>query len=54
MITDGKANEMTLEAIGLLSGFSSRNTFLLAFKKIGGTTPQAFLAMHSNHPKSEK
>ncbi|MFZ4521781.1 MAG: helix-turn-helix domain-containing protein [Bacteroidales bacterium] len=42
LIKDGKANELTLEAIGLLSGFSSRNTFFTAFKKAEGISPGAF------------
>lgn len=42
LIQDGKANELTLEAIGLLSGFSSRNTFFIAFKKAEGMTPGTF------------
>ncbi len=42
LIKEGKANEVTLEAIGLLSGFSSRNTFFTAFKKAEGTSPGAF------------
>ena len=41
LIKEGKANELTLEAIGLLSGFSSRNTFVTAFKKAEGTSPGA-------------
>ncbi len=48
MIQNGKASEMTLEAIGQASGFSSRNTFLLSFKKIEGITPQAFRAANHN------
>lgn len=44
LIFEGKSNELTLEAIGLLSGFSSRNTFLLAFKKAEGISPQVFLS----------
>lgn len=43
LIREGKSNNLTLEAIGLLSGFSSRNTFLNAFKKAEGVSPQAFL-----------
>jgi AraC-like DNA-binding protein len=43
LILDGISNDLTLEAIGLLSGFSSRNTFLNAFKKAEGFSPQAFL-----------
>lgn len=43
LIHEGKFNELTLEAIGFLSGFASRNTFLNAFKKAEGTSPNAFL-----------
>ncbi len=43
LIREGKSNDLTLEAIGILSGFSSRNTFLIAFKKAEGISPQAFL-----------
>jgi len=32
LIGEGKASDMTLEAIGLLSGFSSRNAFISDFK----------------------
>ncbi len=42
LIKEGKANELTLEAIGLLSGFSSRNTFFTAFKKAEGISPGVF------------
>ena len=48
LIREGKANEITLEAIGLLSGFSSRNTFLTTFKKVEGITPSAFAAQSKN------
>ena len=44
LILAGKANELTLEAIGLLSGFSSRNTFFTAFKKAEGISPGVFAA----------
>jgi AraC-like DNA-binding protein len=44
LIIEGKSNDLTLEAIGILSGFSSRNTFLLAFKKAEGISPQVFLS----------
>jgi AraC-like DNA-binding protein len=44
LIREGKSSGMTLEAIGLLSGFSSRNTFLNAFKKIEGISPNDFVA----------
>ncbi len=48
LIKEGKANEITLEAVGLLSGFSSRNTFLTTFKKVEGITPSAFAAQSKN------
>jgi AraC-like DNA-binding protein/predicted RNase H-like HicB family nuclease len=44
LIREGKSDELTLEAIGLLSGFSARNTFLNAFKKVEGICPQTFLS----------
>jgi len=42
LIREGKAREMTLEAIGLSSGFSSRITFINAFKKVEGIPPGAY------------
>ena len=42
LIMDGKNKELTLEAIGLLSGFSTRNTFYTAFKKLEGESPSSF------------
>jgi AraC-like DNA-binding protein len=42
LITEGKANEITLEAIGMLSGFSSRNAFINDFKKLEGVSPGVF------------
>ncbi|MCF8366549.1 MAG: helix-turn-helix domain-containing protein [Bacteroidales bacterium] len=44
LILEGKSSGLTLEAIGLLSGFTSRNTFLNAFKKAEGISPNAFLS----------
>jgi AraC-like DNA-binding protein len=44
LIRMGKARELTLESIGLISGFSSRNAFLTSFKKSEGITPTAFTA----------
>ena len=44
LIREGKASELTMEAIGLLSGFSSRNTFLAAFKKAEGIAPAVYAA----------
>jgi AraC-like DNA-binding protein len=42
LIEEGKANQMTLEAIGLLSGFSSRNAFITDFKKFEGESPGSY------------
>jgi AraC-like DNA-binding protein len=44
LITEGKHAELTLEAIGQLSGFSSRNAFFTAFKKVEDISPGAFAA----------
>jgi len=43
LIREGKTKELTLEAIGLLSGFTTRNTFYTAFKKTEGISPSAFM-----------
>ena len=48
LIRAGKASEVTLETIGLQSGFSSRNTFLTSFKKVEGITPSTFAAQQKN------
>jgi AraC-like DNA-binding protein len=51
LIEDGKAGEMTLEAIGKLSGFSSRNAFITDFKKLQGESPGAYAArLHYSLP----
>jgi AraC-like DNA-binding protein len=42
MIRDGKNKVLTLEAIGQLSGFSSRNTFFIAFKQAEGISPSEY------------
>ncbi len=39
LILEGKSNNLTLEAIGTLSGFTNRNTFFTAFKKVEGMAP---------------
>ena len=44
LIQEGKASDLTLEAIGLLSGFSNRNTFFIAFKKVEGISPGAYVS----------
>jgi len=47
LIKEGKATEMTLEAIGSLSGFTSRNAFTTDFKKIEGISPGAYAARYN-------
>lgn len=47
LIEDIKTKDYTIEAIGLLSGFSSKNTFFVAFKKFTGTTPGAYASQFS-------
>lgn len=42
MILEGKLEEMTIESIGLSSGFNSRTTFYRVFKKAEGNTPGDF------------
>jgi AraC-like DNA-binding protein len=42
LIKKGKAKKLTLEAIGTLSGFSSRNTFFIAFKRAEGISPSEY------------
>jgi len=52
LIEEGKANTLTLEAIGKLSGFESRITFYHAFKKSEGIPPHIFSARYlalANH-----
>ncbi|MCB0546021.1 MAG: helix-turn-helix transcriptional regulator [Phaeodactylibacter sp.] len=44
LIEEGKAQELTLEAIGRLCGFGSRNTFILSFKKVEGISPSTYVA----------
>jgi AraC-like DNA-binding protein len=48
LIREGKNNKLTLEAIGLLSGFSSRNTFFSDFKKVEGISPGSFASHFTN------
>jgi AraC-like DNA-binding protein len=43
LIHDGKAKELTLEAIGMLSGFTNRNSFIIAFKRFEGISPHQYL-----------
>jgi AraC-like DNA-binding protein len=48
LIKQGKSKELTLEAIGSLSGFSSRNAFFTAFKKFEGLTPGVWADQSAN------
>ena len=43
-ILEGNAEELTLEAIGLKSGFTNRSTFFRAFKRVEGVAPAEYLA----------
>lgn len=47
LIKEGKANEITLEAIGSLSGFSSRNAFITDFKKLEGVSPSVYASRYN-------
>ncbi len=49
MIAEGKSKNLTLEAIARLSGFSSRNTFLVSFKKYEKMTPKEFMKNQKNY-----
>jgi AraC-like DNA-binding protein len=51
LITEGKANSQTIEAIGLQSGFVTRNTFLNAFKRLEGITPKDFASQTKENSK---
>lgn len=43
LLEEGKAKEMTIEAVGNMAGFSSRSSFYVAFKEITGMTPSEYL-----------
>ncbi|MFZ4770203.1 MAG: helix-turn-helix domain-containing protein [Ferruginibacter sp.] len=43
LLIDHKATMITLEAVGLLSGFSNRNTFSRVFKEQVGISPSTFV-----------
>jgi AraC-like DNA-binding protein len=43
LIREGKSRGMTLEAIGHMSGFTSRNTFFISFKRIEGISPGEYV-----------
>lgn len=42
LIDKGKARDLTLEAIGTLSGFANRNSFNIAFKRFEGVSPHEY------------
>lgn len=42
LLKDPKQNEWSVEEIGLRTGFSSRQAFYLAFKRITGMTPRQY------------
>jgi AraC-like DNA-binding protein len=44
LMKEGKNSEITLEALGLLSGFPNRDSFREAFHRIEGVTPAVFVA----------
>lgn len=48
LIDDGKTKGLTLEAIGTLSGFSTRNTFFIAFKRAEGISPGEYVSRSAN------
>ena len=43
LILEGKTGEMTLEAIGMLSGFPNRDAFRSAFQRVEGLSPAVFI-----------
>jgi len=44
LILEGKTGDLTLEAVGILAGFTNRSTFFRAFKKVEDISPGSFLA----------
>lgn len=48
LIMEGKAKGLTLEAIGSLSGFATRNTFFVAFKQVEGISPGEYTSRSSH------
>ena len=49
LISEGKVDNLTLEAIGFQCGFATRNTFFKAFKKAEGISPSSFLAQKRSY-----
>lgn len=48
LILEGRSSDLSMEGIGLLSGFSSRNAFYNAFKKVVNSSPSAFASQIKN------
>lgn len=46
LIIEGKSNDITMEGIGLISGFPNRNSFRTTFQKMEGISPSAFAAQN--------
>lgn len=42
LLKRGKANDVTLETIGYMCGFSNRNSFRITFEKLEGISPSVF------------
>jgi AraC-like DNA-binding protein len=53
LIKKGKIYEMTLEAIGQMSGFSNRNAFRIAFERVEGILPATYAAQWSKKSPSQ-
>lgn len=51
LIDQMKTKDYTIEAIGLLAGFSSKNAFFVAFKKFTGITPGTYASTELNASK---
>ncbi len=47
LMKEGKNIEMTLEAIGLLSGFPNRDSFRTAFHRTEGVTPAVYISQNN-------
>lgn len=52
LITGGRMNDLTLEAIAELSGFTNRNSFRTTFQRVEGVPPSVFAAQVKNKADS--
>jgi AraC-like DNA-binding protein len=48
LMAEGRTRDLTLEAIGLLSGFATRNTFYNAFRRVEGVAPGVWVERLTN------